>query len=172
MTSVSSFEVNAFLDFVSAKWLSGAKFVICGNGGSALSALHIATDLSKGVRLKTGKTFRCQTLTDNVGILTAYANDDSYMNAFAEQVEGQLLPGDVLIAISVSGNSENVVRAVKKAREVGAATIGLCGFDGGKLLPLVDVSVLAPSRDMQLCEDIHMSLGHMLMQHLCNTQTE
>lgn len=137
-----------------------------GNGGSALSALHMATDLTKGVRQATGRPLKCITPIDNIGVLTAYSNDVSYHDAFAEQVEDQLEPGDCLIAISVSARSENLVRAVVAAKNIGARTVGLCGCDGGLLKGLCDISVVVPSTDYQLDEDIHMALGHMAMQHL------
>jgi D-sedoheptulose 7-phosphate isomerase len=161
-------EINEMVALVEYKWLHGAKFVVCGNGGSAMNALHFATDLSKAVRLQTGRPFICQTLTDNIGLLTAFSNDDSYENGYAQQIPGLLSSSDVLIAISGSGNSPNIIRAVESAKSVGATTIGLCGYDGGRLRALVNHAVWVRSFDMQMCEDAHMAIGHMLVQYLCS----
>ncbi|MDC7872045.1 hypothetical protein TH60_21370 [Pantoea ananatis] len=165
-SKLSTEEISAFLDSIEDAWSRGAGVMFCGNGGSAMSALHMATDLSKGVRQATGRALNCFTPTDNIGLLTAYANDIEYNDAFAEQVNDRLSAGDLLIAISVSGRSENLLRAARKARSSGIRVIGLCGFDGGPLKALCDLSLVVPSSDYQLVEDIHMALGHMAMQHL------
>lgn len=159
--------VNEAISQIETAWRSGRQIIVCGNGGSAITSLHFITDWNKSIYLKTGIPFRGRTLVDNVGLLTAYANDISYGDIFLEQLKNVASEGDVLLAISGSGNSENILRAVKYARSIGVHTIGLCGFDGGKLIQMVDTSVWAEIMDMQVAEDIHAIFGHILMQALC-----
>lgn len=161
-------EINAFLESINRAWTEGSRVMFCGNGGSAMSALHMATDLSKGVRQATGRPLHCLTPTDNMGLLTAYANDITYADAFAEQISDRLDEQDTLVTISVSGRSENLLRAAREARKKKIHVVGLLGFDGGALRELCDISLIVPSEDFQLVEDIHMAMGHMAMQHLCS----
>jgi D-sedoheptulose 7-phosphate isomerase len=107
-------------------------------------------------------------LNDNIPTILAYANDLSYDKIYVEQLKNFLEPGDVVIGISGSGNSENVLQAVAYAKKKGAETIGLTGFDGGKLAGIVDIPFIAGINDMQKVEDVHMIVIHMLMQYLCN----
>jgi D-sedoheptulose 7-phosphate isomerase len=146
---------------------SGRQIITLGNGGSALTALHLITDWNKGVSGHTKKPFRGRTLVDNMGLITAYANDISYQDVFIEQLRNVLLPGDLVIAISGSGNSENVIRAVNYANENGAVTLGLCGYSGGKLKAIAQHVIWANVNDMQIAEDIHCMFGHVVMQKLC-----
>jgi D-sedoheptulose 7-phosphate isomerase len=113
-------------------WESGRQIITFGNGGSAMTALHYITDWNKMIHLATGRQFRGRTLVDNVGLLTAYANDLAYQDVFVEQLKNVAQPEDLIVAISGSGNSENVIRAVDYANEFGCKTLGLCGFDGGR----------------------------------------
>jgi D-sedoheptulose 7-phosphate isomerase len=106
-------------------------------------------------------------LNDNLSTLTAYANDVSYEDVFVEQLRNFLRPGDLVVGISGSGNSLNVLKAITCANSLGAHTVGLCGFDGGKLAAMVKTPVLAPVHDMQKAEDVHMILLHIAMQVLC-----
>lgn len=147
---------------------SGKKIITCGNGGSAATASHYILDWNKMVNLATGKKFRGFCLSDNVGLVTAYGNDLSYEDVFAGQLAAIGDPGDLLIAISGSGNSPNVLKAVEYANVHGINTLGVIGYDGGKLLPMVKNAFLVPSFDMQLCEDMHLMFGHMVMKTLCN----
>lgn len=135
---------------------------IVGNGGSAATAAHFVNDLNKLARAPGKPHFRAMALTDNTPLFSAWANDEGYENAFARQLDNFVEAGDVLIAISGSGNSPNVLRAVELAREVGATTIGLTGFDGGRLRQLVDCCILVPSRSMPQVEDAHMVLEHLI----------
>jgi len=141
---------------------AGAKVFIMGNGGSAATASHFACDLAKGTITSGVPRFRVIALTDNVPLLTAWANDMSYGDIFVEQLHGLLDPGDIVIAISVSGNSECVIRAVRMAKWRGARTISLTGCGGGKLAPLTDVSVVVPSACVEQVEDIHLALEHSI----------
>lgn len=139
---------------------------IFGNGGSASTASHFQNDFNKGVSEPIEKKYRFCCLNDNVSTLMAIANDNGYENIFIQQLENKLRPGDVVVAISGSGNSENVVRAVKYAKEQGNKIIGLTGYSGGKLKELADVSLHVPVNSMQITEDIHMVLDHLMMSVL------
>ena len=159
----------AGIELVREKFEAGRKIVTCGNGGSAYTASHYITDWNKMVNLATGKKFRGISLCDNIGLVTAFANDLSYEDVFAGQLRTMLDPGDLLIAVSGSGNSPNVLRAVEYANSIDATTLGIVGYDGGRLKELVQTCVLVPSFDMQLCEDVHLMFGHMVMKSLCGT---
>lgn len=133
---------------------------VFGNGGSAALASHSACDFGKGTILNGNRRFRVLSLTDNVPLLTAWANDHHYSDVFAEQLRPFIHQDDVAFAISGSGNSENVLKALHVAREAGARTIGLTGFQGGKMKFLCDVCVVVPSECMQLIEDYHLAVTH------------
>lgn len=139
----------------------GGTLALVGNGGSASTASHIANDFQKCLYDLFGKPFRCLALTDSISIITAWANDTDYTNVFAPQVRTWLGTDDVLIAISGSGNSPNVLRAVEVAKEQGAYTIGLTGYRGGKLAAMAHESIIVPSENMQQIEDVHMILVHL-----------
>jgi len=133
-----------------------------GNGGSAATASHFANDISIGTR-PTGKPFRAVSLTDNVAVLTAIGNDYGYTDIFLRQLQTQLKPGDVVVAISASGNSPNLLNAIEYANKSDAITVGLTGFDGGKLLGLVQLAVHVPTDKGEYgpVEDVHMVLDHL-----------
>ncbi|MGA2286546.1 MAG: SIS domain-containing protein, partial [Dehalococcoidia bacterium] len=133
-----------------------------GNGGSAATASHAATDWLKPNRRDNLGGVSTASLVDNVALLTAWANDTSFDNVFAAQLESLLRPGDVVIAVSGSGNSPNVLQAVQAAREAGAVTIGFAGFDGGALGRMVDISVVVPCDSQGMIEDVHLMLVHAL----------
>jgi D-sedoheptulose 7-phosphate isomerase len=141
---------------------SGRQVFIIGNGGSAATASHFACDLSKGTISEGKQRIKAFALTDNVHLLTAWANDTSYDMVFAEQINNYVEPGDVVIAISGSGNSSNVLNGINAAREKGANTIGLIGFNGGKLKDLVDIHVIAPIDNMERAEDMHLLFEHII----------
>jgi D-sedoheptulose 7-phosphate isomerase len=138
-----------------------------GNGGSGSTASHFVCDLNKGVSYGRSKRFRGISLNDNLATMTAYANDVAYEDVFVEQLKNFLQPGDLVVGLSGSGNSPNVLKAIDYANSHGAHTVGLCGFDGGKLAAAVRTPLLAPVRDMQKAEDAHMILLHVAMQVLC-----
>ena len=140
---------------------------IMGNGGSGSTASHFVCDINKGSCFDLEKKFRVFCLNDNIPTILAYANDLSYDKIFVEQLKNYLNKGDVVIGISGSGNSENVLQAISYAKEKGAKTIGLSGFSGGKLAKMVDIPFVALMNDMQKVEDVHMIVVHMLMQYLC-----
>jgi D-sedoheptulose 7-phosphate isomerase len=150
------------VDVLVEAYETGSMIYLFGNGGSASLASHFACDLGKGTANGTGKRFRVLALTDNVPLMTAWANDSRYEDIFAEQLVNLVRPKDVAFAISGSGNSPNVLRALRVAREAGAITVGLGGFHGGKMKELCDVSMIVPSDNMQIIEDLHMSTAHAL----------
>ncbi len=138
---------------------------VLGNGGSAATASHFACDLSKGVtnRLPDGvRRMRAVALTDNAALMTAWANDTKYENIFAEQLKTFVRAGDIVIAISASGKSANVLNGLQAARSAGATTVGLSGFDGGHMLCLCDHCVVVPSNNVEVIEDIHLAICHSL----------
>jgi D-sedoheptulose 7-phosphate isomerase len=139
---------------------------VMGNGGSGSTASHFACDLNKGCCYGLEKKFKMICLNDNIPSILAYANDHSYEDIFVEQLKNFLKEGDVVIGISGSGNSRNVLKAIEYAKNKGAITIGLCGYDGGALSKMVDIPLVAEINDMQKAEDLHMIVVHMLMQSL------
>jgi D-sedoheptulose 7-phosphate isomerase len=145
---------------------NGRTIFLFGNGGSAALASHMTCDLGKGTVPSTGKRLRAIALTDSVALITAWANDTRYENIFAEQLENLLQPGDVTFAISGSGNSPNILAALSFARQAGAITAGITGFQGGRMKPLCDVCVVVPSENMQIIEDLHLSIAHSVFRAL------
>jgi len=143
-------------------YLSNKQIFIMGNGGSASTASHFARDLRIGAAVEGKPRVRATSITDNMAMITSLANDINYEAIFKEQLVGQLHEGDVVIGISASGNSPNVLQAIEYARENGAVTIALTGFGGGKLKDLVDKAIIVDSRDYGQVEDVHLSLGHMI----------
>jgi D-sedoheptulose 7-phosphate isomerase len=139
---------------------------LMGNGGSASTASHIACDINKGACLNAKKKFHVMALTDNLPVITAIANDINYDSIFLEQLKSFAKPGDVVVGISGSGNSPNVLKGIEYARQTGCTTIGVCGYDGGKLKTLVDCCFHVKINDMQIVEDLHLVLGHILMRVL------
>jgi D-sedoheptulose 7-phosphate isomerase len=147
----------------------GRMVYLFGNGGSASLASHLACDLGKGTAYcNGGKRFRVLALTDNLPTLTAWANDSSYEDVFSEQLRNFVQPQDVAFAISGSGNSKNVLNALKVAREVGATTVGISGFQGGKMKALCEICVVVPSDNMQIIEDVHLAMGHSIFRIVYN----
>ncbi|MDE1892478.1 MAG: SIS domain-containing protein [Betaproteobacteria bacterium] len=165
--------IDAFqkgINMVKTAFEDGKKIITCGNGGSASTASHYITDWNKMVSLATGKKLRGISLCDNVGLITAYGNDLSYEDVFAGQINALMDEGDLLVAISGSGNSPNILKAIEAARSVRGNILGVVGYDGGKMMPMCDHSVWVPSFDMQLCEDVHLMFGHMVMKALCGLE--
>lgn len=139
-----------------------AAIFICGNGGSWATAAHMVCDFSKNTRMPDAKRMIVLGLGDNIPSLTAYANDEGYDRVFAEPLISLMKPGDVLIAISGSGNSPNVLRTVETAHAIGGTTLGLTGFVGGELKGVVDHCITIPSDSMEIIEDCHMIVDHIL----------
>jgi len=160
-------QVDNAIRVIADAWQAGRQIITLGNGGSSMTALHFINDWNKSIFMSTGKPFRGRTLVDNMGLVMAYGNDLSFQDVFVEQLKNVFCPGDLVIAISGSGNSENVIRAVRFANENQGVTLGLCGYRGGKLKQMAQHVVWADVDDMQLSEDAHAIFGHIVMQKLC-----
>lgn len=155
--------INAALNLLQSTFENGNTVFTFGNGGSSSTASHFQNDFNKGVSEHTEKKFNLLCLNDNVATMMAVANDIGFEEIFRFQLQGHIKPGDVVLAISGSGNSKNVINAVEYAKEQGCKVIGLTGFSGGKLRELSDVSLHAPINSMQITEDIHMIFDHLMM---------
>ena len=146
-----------------------ATVYVFGNGGSAATASHLVCDFNKGICEKLDKKFKLICLSDNTPVLTAIANDISYEDVFYFQLKNKLKKDDLILAISGSGNSKNVIKAVEYAKIVGTRTVGVTGFSGGKLRELADYHMHVNVEDMQITEDIHMAFDHMMYRVLSDT---
>ena len=166
IASLETSEIDNAVEVIRKAWHEGRQIITLGNGGSAMTALHFVTDWNKGVYSATGRSFKGRSLVDNMGMITAYANDISYADVFVEQLRNLASPGDLVLAVSGSGNSENVVRAVRYANEIDCETIGLVGFSGGRLKEAAKHVVWARVDNMQLVEDVHAVFGHIVMRAL------
>ncbi len=155
-------DVRRSIDVIMEAYTAEKQIFVIGNGGSASTASHVACDLGKGTSLPGRPRFRVISLTDNVATMTAWSNDVSYEDVFVEQLKNLVNPGDVVIGISASGNSENVLRAMRHAREIDCRTIGWSGFGGGALAALCEVNVVVDSDRYGPVEDVHLILNHIL----------
>jgi D-sedoheptulose 7-phosphate isomerase len=160
--SISRAEVRAVVECLFEGWTSGRTTYIIGNGGSASTASHMMNDLSKITSFEGARRFRAIALTDNMPYITAIGNDIEYADIFVEQLRNLLLPMDILIVISGSGNSENVIRAASYARELGARVVGLCGRPGSRLCENADSVVTVPATSICQQEDGHLILNHAI----------
>jgi D-sedoheptulose 7-phosphate isomerase len=138
------------------------KVFFCGNGGSASTASHFTSDLAKGTIVEQTPRFRALSLADNIPQMLAWGNDSCYEDIFVEQLKNLMDPGDVVVGISGSGNSENVLRALRYANQNGAVTVGLTGFEGGKLKDIAKLCLVVPVHYMQKIEDVHMLVDHLV----------
>lgn len=166
--------INDALNLLLNTMENGNSVYVFGNGGSSATASHFQNDFNKGVSEHTEKKFNFQCLNDNVATVMAIANDIGFDEVFRFQLRGHLKPGDVVLAISGSGNSANIINAVEYAREQSNKVIGLTGYSGGKLRELSDVSLHVPVNSMQITEDLHMIFDHLMMsifyRDLCGRQ--
>lgn len=157
-------EINAAMNALLDAYEADATVYVFGNGGSSATASHMVCDFNKGTCAELEKKFRFICLNDNIPWLMAIANDKSFEDIFVDQLRGHLKPTDMVLAISGSGNSHNVVKAVEYAKEVGAKVIAMTGYQGGKIRKMADYYLHAPVDDMQITEDLHMGFDHMIMQ--------
>jgi D-sedoheptulose 7-phosphate isomerase len=164
MQAMNLDDIARTLQILETAWETQHTVYIVGNGGSAATASHMANDFSKTVlgRTRKGRGMRAISLTDNVALMTAWANDHGYDEMFAGQLEALAAPQDVLISISGSGNSPNLVKAVEMAKSMSIHTIGFLGMGGGVLKSMVDVAVVVPSQAYEPIEDVHMVLDHLI----------
>ncbi len=158
--------VSLLFETLLRAWREGRQVFLCGNGGSAANAIHLANDLLYGVDKQSGRGLRVTALPANASVLTCLANDVSYADVFAQQLTVLAQPGDVLIALSGSGSSPNIVQALVRARELRLTSFAILGFSGGRSLTLADHAIHFPVDDMQVAEDLQMMVGHMAMQWL------
>lgn len=158
--------IRQAIDVLHQARVDGRQVFIMGNGGSASTATHMVCDLAKNTRQSDWPHYKVIGLADNMAIFSAYGNDDGYDNVFRLQLANLLNPGDVVVAISTSGNSPNVLRAVELANERGATVIGMTGFGAGKLGPMVDIHLHVPSDCIEQVEDIHLMLEHLITKVL------
>jgi D-sedoheptulose 7-phosphate isomerase len=166
MRDISLSDLEKVLHILEEGYHHGHRIFVMGNGGSAATASHFALDLAKNTIMPGAPRVKAISLTDHVPLITAWSNDTHYEHIFAEQLANMIEPGDVVIGISASGNSANVINAVKLARQTRAATIGLLGASGGKLKNMVDACVLAPGQNIEQEEDAHMILTHVITRHM------
>ena len=163
-------ELDKIAGAIESAHAAGKQIFIIGNGGSAATASHMMNDLNKGTLGHKGdatwKRFKVIALTDNVSLMTAWANDTNFNAVFSEPLKNLANRGDVLIAISASGHSPNIVAAVEVAKQLGLIVLGLGGFTGGKLAQLADVCFVVPSNGYGPVEDVHMILDHILTGYL------
>ncbi len=164
---ISKDDLNTLMNLLVDAKDAGKTIFIMGNGGSAATASHVVCDFNKGISLGKEKMFKFICLNDNVPTMMAYANDLSYADVFVGPLKNFMQEGDIVIGISGSGNSENVVRAIQYANDNGGVTVGLTGYSGGKIKQLSKYNVHVPIDDMQITEDLHMVLDHCMMKILC-----
>ncbi len=155
-------QINKIVDVLLQVRQQGRTVFLCGNGGSAATASHMACDLAKNTILPKTPSFRVIALTDNIPLMTAWGNDTDYANIFAEQLKSLAQPGDLLIAISASGNSPNVLRAIQVAKASGAMSVGFTSKYGGQVKDMVDYCVRVPCTIIEQVEDAHMVLAHCI----------
>jgi D-sedoheptulose 7-phosphate isomerase len=158
--------IGQVLDILHLARMDNQQVFILGNGGSASTASHFVCDLGKNTRVQGAPNFRVMGLTDNIALFSALANDEGYENVFAKQLGNYLQPDDVVIGISTSGNSQNVINAIQFAKSVGAKTIGFTGFNSGELGSLADVDLHVSSHSIEHVEDIHLVLEHLITKGL------
>ncbi len=161
MDSLSVEDIRQVIDRIMNAYDRDQQIFVIGNGGSASTASHFACDLGKGTIVQGQRRLRIMSLTDNVAVMTAWANDVSYDDMFVEQLKNLLNPGDLVIGISASGNSPNILKAIDYARSRKAMTVGLTGFGGGKLVAAADTCIVVDSDDYGPVEDIHLILDHI-----------
>jgi len=151
-----------------------SKIYIIGNGGSAATASHMANDLSVGLKLREIRNFNVESLSDNSSVCTAIANDIGYENIFYAQLKNKLTKDDVLIAISCSGNSANIIKAAEYAKEIGTSIVGMTGFEGGRLKEIADIKfhVNTNKGEYGLVEDMHMILDHIIYSYYISLKPE
>ena len=163
VADLSHDSIDQIADTLLMAYESEKSLYLFGNGGSASLASHFACDLGKGTAYcNGGKRFRVLSLTENLSTLTAWANDSGFEDIYSEQLRNFVQPHDVAFAISASGNSRNVLNALRIGREAGARTVGLSGFDGGKMKSMCDMCIVVPSNNMQIIEDLHLAMAHSI----------
>jgi D-sedoheptulose 7-phosphate isomerase len=167
LSSKGMSRVPEFAELLMKAWKTGSAVYICGNGGSAGNAIHLANDFIYGIDKKNGLGLRIEALSANAAVLTCLANDTGYENIYAQQLRVKAVEGDLLIVLSGSGNSQNIIKALEVAKTLGMKSVGILGYSGGKCLALLDCPIHIEIDDMQVSEDMQLIIGHMCMQYLC-----
>jgi D-sedoheptulose 7-phosphate isomerase len=165
-------KVNQAIEWMKEARAAGRRIFVCGNGGSASTASHFACDMVKGASYNRAKRFRIMALTDQMPTISAYSNDVGYDCVFVEQLKNFAEPGDIVMGISGSGNSPNVLRAIEHANRTGCRTIGLSGRDGGQLGALSQLNIHVPNPHMGRIEDAHMIVCHMIGYYFMEEKEE
>jgi D-sedoheptulose 7-phosphate isomerase len=165
LTALSRSELTQLGDILSRAYRNGKQVFTVGNGGSSSLASHMAADLAKNTIGPNMRRFRIMSLNENASIMTALANDLGYENIFSEQLTNVIGAGDVLIVVSASGNSPNIIKAIEYAQTQSAEVVGLLGFDGGRAAQLADVAIVVSSWDYGIVEDVHLTINHILVEH-------
>ena len=163
LNSLDLNSVNQVMNVLEDARLHGKRIFICGNGGSAATASHYCCDFNKGVSENQNDKYNFECLNDNIPTLMAVANDIGYEEVFRFPLKNKMKSGDIFIGISGSGNSKNVVNAMEYAKSIGGTTIAIVGYSGGKMKEMADYNIHVNINDMQISEDIHMMLDHMMM---------
>ncbi|TMC17278.1 MAG: SIS domain-containing protein [Chloroflexi bacterium] len=166
LQAISLSHLETVLQLLEEAYRNGRRIFIMGNGGSAATASHFALDLAKNTIIPGAPRLKAISLTDHVPLITAWSNDIAYEHIFSEQLANMIEPGDVVIGISTSGNSPNVINALNLAKQYRATTVGLLGAKGGKMKDMVDAYVLAPGQNIEQEEDAHMILAHVITRHM------
>jgi D-sedoheptulose 7-phosphate isomerase len=166
LRDISLTDLQHILRILEKVYYDSGHIFLMGNGGSAATASHFALDLAKNTIKSGAPRLKTISLTDNVPLITAWSNDTSYEHVFEEQLASMVEPGDVVIGISTSGNSPNVINALRFAKQHHAVTIGLLGARGGQIKHIVDAYILAPGRNIEQEEDAHMILAHVITRHM------
>ncbi|HIK00789.1 TPA: SIS domain-containing protein [archaeon] len=176
MDKLDKKKIEQIVDSLMDVYKKDKRVFMFGNGGSAAMASHFAVDLGKGTIsgcepwdkgiMHGKKRFKVFCLNDNIPIMTAWANDSSYDNIFTEQLENLVERGDLVVGVSGSGNSLNVLNAIKLANEKGATTVGLTGYEGGKLKGLAKICLVVPVHSMRMIEDVHLMLEHLITEYI------
>lgn len=165
INNLTSKDLNTIVNILWDAYKGNKKIYVIGNGGSAATASHYVCDFAKGTAVPGEKRLKIMSLTENVAHMTAISNDISYNEVFKEQLENLLEPEDILICISASGNSPNLVQAVNYANSINVTTIGILGFNGGKVKELTTTNIVVDNFNYGQVEDIHLILGHVLSQY-------
>lgn len=169
--AISVADVDEVVETLFVAWRGGRHVFVCGNGGSASTATHFACDLSKSTSVSGKKRFKAYCLNDNIPLVSALTNDDGFENLYYEQLKGRFEAGDVLVCISVHGGagkdkaglwSQNLLRAIRYAKESGGKTIGFSGFDGGPMKEIADVCIVVPVSSTPQVESFHLALEHLI----------
>jgi D-sedoheptulose 7-phosphate isomerase len=169
LDKLSVADINEVINVLLTARDEGHYIFIMGNGGSAATASHFAGDFNKGASYGYDKRFKFICLNDNYPALLAYANDVSYEDVFVEHLKNFFVSNDIVIGISGSGNSKNVIKAIEYANENGGITVGLSGYNGGRLKQIARHNIHIPIDDMQIVEDLHMTMDHLMMKVICNS---